>query len=135
MKFNNNKNILNFRYFSNTFTSFTLKYVVDLLIPMSLSISLNLSDSLILLHKTSCLYSKLRILFFLQLIMLLNSLTTSIASSQLLMSSNLKFNCLFWTILPSINDLRNLSLISSLPFRLFFASSLFLLLRSYEQKK
>ena len=64
-KINNNKYLLNLRYFSNNFMSFILKYIVDLLTLISLSISLNLSHSLNFINKSPCLYAKLRIPLFL----------------------------------------------------------------------
>ena len=64
-KINNNKYLLNLRYFSNNFVSFILKYIVDLLTLTSLSISLNLSHSLNFINKSPCLYAKLRIPLFL----------------------------------------------------------------------
>ena len=67
---------------------------------MSLSISLNLSDSLIFLNKTPSLHKKFRIPLFLYLIMLSNSLTTGITSTQFLMLLDLKFNSSFFDNLP-----------------------------------
>ena len=72
---------MSFGYFSNTFTSFTLTCIFDLLISIPLSISLNLLK---------------RISFFLHLIMLLNSFTIGVASSQF--SSHLALLEIFYSI-------------------------------------
>ena len=56
INFNNTGDFLSFRYFFNTFKSYNLKYINDLLTLISLIISLSLSDSLNFLNKSLCLH-------------------------------------------------------------------------------
>ena len=73
----------------NTFMSFTLKHIFDLLIPIFLSISSNLLNSLKCLNKSPCFYAKFRILLYLHLIMLSNSFSIGTTSLQFLTLSHL----------------------------------------------
>ena len=58
-KISENDDLFIFGYFSKIFTSFILNYMIDLLTPMSLIFSINISDSLYLL-KITCRYGRFK---------------------------------------------------------------------------